>query len=219
MNPAKLKTLEEVNFIILAGGESKRMGKDKKFVRFGNKTFLEITFEKAKALVGERNVIISVSSGEGEKVKEFLESRGFKDFKVAEDEIAYKGPLFACKYACRELKQSYAAILAVDCIFADMRFYKLAYNLLKSKNADAAVLKLEEANPSSGVYKSKALKAACERAIGQRKDKLRDILDFLKCIFIDEKELEKENINKDGFVSINTKEVLLKYEKARSQGN
>lgn len=207
--------LKGVNFIILAGGESRRMKEDKKFVKFRGKTFIEIVFEKAKEVVGEGNIIISVSRGEGSKVRRFLEERGFAEFKLVEDEIAYKGPLFACKYACKKISQSYACVISVDCIFADMRFYKLAYNLLRSSNADAAVLKLEKPDASFGVYKSEALKNACEKAIEHRKDKLRDIIDFLNCIFIDEKKLEKENIDKGCFVSINSKEMLLKYGKAR----
>lgn len=199
---------KELDFIILAGGESRRMGEDKKFVRFRGKSFLEIVIEKAKACVDESRIIISVSKGESSEVMAFLKRKRIRGFKVIEDEIPYKGPLFACWYACKQAEHSYTALLSVDCILADMRFYRIAYEALRKFNADAAVLNLGKPNACFGVYKTKALLNACEKAIEQGKDKLSDVLDFLDYVFIDEKEIERENIDKGCFVSINSKSML-----------
>ena len=87
--------------IILAGGASRRMGRDKASLVIGGKTFLEIQLEKGMSL-GISDIIVSGHFPEG------------FGYRVVEDAVSGRGPLEGLQSCLSAALNDRALILAVD---------------------------------------------------------------------------------------------------------
>lgn len=194
---------ENLSVIILAGGESRRMGEDKKFVHLKGKYFLEIALEKACKIGSE--IIISVGKGEKEKVGKYAGKYGAK---VVEDRESFRGPLLGVINAIVYAKNRYIALLPVDAPLASEEFYEKIAEEIKSGALDGVALKLEKIEPLFGVYEKNALLNACKKAEMAKNKGLKEALKFMKIKFITRNDIEKMNLNLISFASVNTKEEL-----------
>ena len=88
--------------IILAGGKSSRMGRDKAGLKIGDQTFLEHQVEKVRAL-GIEDIILS---GEG--------CPPLSGTRVVADELPGRGPLGGLHACLRNAKNSCCLVLSVD---------------------------------------------------------------------------------------------------------
>ncbi len=89
--------------IILAGGRGRRMGTDKKNLRYGNKTFLEHAAELLRPHCDD--LIISLQSD--------IQSLP-PGFRAVFDHFPGKGPLAGLHAALKQIKQDHALIIPVD---------------------------------------------------------------------------------------------------------
>ena len=89
------------SMIILAGGKSSRMGRDKADLRLEGKTFLQIQIEKGRQL-GIRDILVSGYRG--------------KDcpLPVTPDRVPDKGPLGGLETCLRLAKEEQCLVLSVD---------------------------------------------------------------------------------------------------------
>ena len=87
--------------IILAGGASRRMGRDKASLAIDGKTFLEIQMEKGRSL-GIRDIIVSGHYQKG------------SGYRVVEDSFPGRGPLEGLRCCLSAALNDRALVLAVD---------------------------------------------------------------------------------------------------------
>ena len=104
-NPREAKEREylprEFTMIILAGGASSRMGREKSDLTIDGKTFLEIQIEKGKKL-GAKEIL--VSGYRGENCSE----------EIVPDRIPGRGPLGGLESCLRRAKTENCLVLGVD---------------------------------------------------------------------------------------------------------
>ena len=93
---------KEISMIILAGGASSRMGRDKSDLTIDGKTFLEMQIEKGEKL-GISDILLSGYHGE-KKYK----------YPVIPDRFPGKGPLGGLEACFRKAKNPYCLVLGVD---------------------------------------------------------------------------------------------------------
>lgn len=93
---------KEISMIILAGGASSRMGRDKSDLTIDGKTFLEMQIEKGEKL-GISDILLSGYHGENR----------YK-YPIIPDRFPGKGPLGGLEACFRKAKNPYCLVLGVD---------------------------------------------------------------------------------------------------------
>ena len=94
----------EVGIGILAGGKSRRMGKDKVFLPWNDKNFLETILEKCSVFP---DIYLSVANKDGWDKK-------YGVTQIVEDELQDYGPLEGIYQILLASKQEYVLMLAAD---------------------------------------------------------------------------------------------------------
>jgi len=126
--------------IILAGGSSSRMGKDKALLKLGGKTLLETAIENLKPLCSK----ILISSNH--IYTEYQEYEFVKDVHV---NIGPMGGIYSCLNASRT---KFNIVLSVDSPFADQHFFRY---LMSFKETGDVVIPIFEGRiyPMTGIYR------------------------------------------------------------------
>lgn len=190
-----------LSMVVLAGGKSSRMGKDKSDLLYEGKTFLQRQVDKGKAL-GIADVFIS--GYQGMVCTE----------RVVKDRYPRKGPLGGLEAAFREMKTPYCLVMAVDAPLVTIEVLRKL--IRKSRRAwmsgtgkPVRVLKHgERIEPLLGIYRTN-LADAIEAEIAEGKGR---VFCFLEKVGYDVSESgESEKI----FENVNTPEI---YEKIKTYG-
>ena len=132
---------KEISMIILAGGASSRMGRDKSDLTIDGKTFLEMQIEKGKKL-GISDILLSGYHGEN-KYK----------YPIIPDRFPGKGPLGGLEACFRKAKNPYCLVLGVDVPLVPAE--ELAALIRQSLHSDAKAVILSHGGheePLMGVY-------------------------------------------------------------------
>ncbi len=150
--------MKDVSCIILAGGKSKRMGRDKKFLLLNGRSFLEIAVDNGRALSSE--VIISLGT---EEQRDEVLARGF-DVVTVIDNIKQKGPLAGLCTALEKCTKEYVVVLPCD---TPLISREIIYSLLENcEGWDAVVPVVRDfPEPLIAVYRVESLQRACREAI------------------------------------------------------
>ena len=93
---------KQISMVVLAGGASSRMGRDKSDLTIEGKTFLEMQIEKGKKL-GISDILLSGYHGE----KKY-------EYPIISDRFPGKGPLGGLEACFRKAKNPYCLVLGVD---------------------------------------------------------------------------------------------------------
>ncbi len=150
--------------IILAGGQSSRMGKDKKTLIINKKTFLEHTYDILKKFCND----ILICGLENDLLQ--------NDSMFTKDIHPGKGPLGGIYTGLKHIKNSHAIILPVDMPLVNG---KVIQHLIDNYNSDKDIAVFEVAgkiHPLVGIYK-KSLIPLIEHHILNNKLKM---LSFIK---------------------------------------
>jgi len=192
----------KVSFIILAGGKSKRMGKDKRFIKFKGRYFIEHVLKIAEEISDD--IIISVDKIENMNMN--------LRHKVIADLFDIGAPLIGIFSALKHCRYSYTCVLPCDAPLANPKVF--AYMIEKSKGYDGVVPKDGEyIEPLHAVYKVKPLLKVCEESIKNKKYKLNEVLRKLNIYYLPVDELRKFDRNLLTFRNVNTPEDLEELEK------
>jgi len=184
--------MKDLQTIILAGGESKRMGSDKGLVKLDGKPLILRVIEAARG-VSNRIVIIS-SNPDYERF----------GVPVFEDIIKDKGPAGGIYTGLLNSKYETNVILSCDLPFVEPSLISVLVS--RSGNEDVLIYKDQDFNhPLIGVYK-KSLTEHFKKCIDKNILTLSEILEPLKV-----KELDVPEPMKKQVVNVNTKKELDKY--------
>lgn len=184
--------MKDIQSIILAGGESKRMGKDKGLIEFDGKPFVLRVLEAART-VSNRVMIIS---GNPE-----YERFGVPVFK---DIFKDKGPAGGIYTGLTNSKYETNVVLSCDLPFAEASLISVLVS--RSGNEDVLVYRDDKnIHPLIGVYK-KRLRTHFRECIEKDILSMTDILKDLKV-----KELGIPEPMQKQAVNINTKKDLERY--------
>lgn len=144
------------SLIILAGGESRRMGRDKADLDCHGRTFLEMQLEKGAAL-GIQDVLVSGYRGER------------KDVRVVPDQMGGKGPLGGLETCLRLAKHQKCLVLSVDMPLIPVEELEGLLAVNRASGSRITILKCgDREQPLAGVYDT-SLADAMLREITERK--------------------------------------------------
>lgn len=99
----------EITALLLAGGQSQRMGKDKRFLEYQGRPLVRRAFEAAQAISDE--IWVLIAQKEDEQLLSPLLGEGVRFFVDAHPN---SGPLGALAGALPQVQSEYALLLAVD---------------------------------------------------------------------------------------------------------
>ena len=148
---------KQISMVVLAGGASSRMGRDKSDLIIEGKTFLEMQIEKGKKL-GISDILLS-----GYHVENKYE------YPIIPDRFPGKGPLGGLEACFRKSKNPYCLVLGVDVplVPAD----ELAALICQAQNSNAKAVIMSHSGheePLMGVYRTELADAMLEE-ITERK--------------------------------------------------
>jgi len=122
--------------LLLAGGRSRRLGRDKRFLEFQSKPLILRAYEAAAALTDEIWVLLANPQDEP-KIQEAL---GPRPMRFAFDPEPGAGPLGALAAALPRIESEYALLLAVDQPHLTGEFLKRLIEYGKAQAQDVEVV-------------------------------------------------------------------------------
>jgi molybdopterin-guanine dinucleotide biosynthesis protein A len=186
--------------IILAGGQSKRMGSPKESLDFGGVSLLF----RVGIIAAAASSPVLVVGGDKKSVPPFA--------KWVEDAYPGEGPVGGLISGLRAAGVGIHVVLACDMPFVQTDFLKLL--LQHCAGLDAAVPKVEgRLHPLCAAYASKAL-PKLEQARSEGVDVLRLAVERLDFVALDENELRAVDANLSSLINVNSPEQL---EEARAR--
>lgn len=188
---------KNLSCVILAGGQSKRMGTDKAFLKLDDKTFLQIIVEKLSKKCDE--LILSVN-----KEKEIYEKhlRNF-NFKIVKDKNPYEGPLNAISSVADSITNDYVFIATCDTPLINEKLIDFYLEVIENYDAVIPVIN-RKVQPLNTLYTKKAVLKSKE--IYGKVKSLTGWINSLNVFWITEKHIEKIDKNADTYKSINTQQ-------------
>lgn len=173
-------------YCILAGGKSRRMGKNKAFLTLGDKYILELLLSRFSSCGA--NVCLSSADG---KVGERLIHLNEKPQEV-KDCVSQAGPAGGIYSLLKVLKQD-IFVTATDMPFADVRLAQYLMELGgvgKNNGPDMVILQRADGRAEMlfGYYGLKCMKPL-EFMLASGDYKLRNLTEKVRCVFISEKEI------------------------------
>ncbi len=199
-------TTNKISLPLLAGCQSKRMGEDKAFLKFGGQTFLKTIVKKLYEKCDE--IILSINKDEEiyqKELNEFLDK-----ITLIKDKNPYDGPLNAVVSVSDSINNPYVFIATVDTPLLNpelIDFYKE-----KISDYDCVLPIINgKYQPLNTLYKKDALEKAKE--VYKSSKSLMSWIDKLICLKLYEDEISKIDKNFFSYWSINTKD---EYEKLKN---
>lgn len=182
--------IDNVTCIILAGGKSSRMGRDKSFVPFSGKPLIENVIDKMKPIFKEK-IIVTNSPHLYEKYN--IETRV--------DILKDRGPLGGIHAGLSYSKNKYNFVVACDMPFLNEGL--ICFMTQRLGDCDAVVPRCKgRLEPLCAIY-SKSCIGPIESEISRNNLKMRNFLKLLKIRIIEE-EAVLLTANNRSFVNINT---------------
>jgi molybdopterin-guanine dinucleotide biosynthesis protein A len=190
--------------IILAGGQGRRLGREKAWVELGGKSLLQRAISNLEFLNSE---IIIVKAPEGKLPPV---SVGV-NLKVVQDSVGGKGPLAGILSGLVNSKYCYNLIVACDMALMNKDVVK--YMLSIAKGYDAVVPRLgKHLEPLQAVY-SKDCISEIEKLLAQNNRlKVAGLFSQVRTRFVESVEIERFDAAHLSFLNINTPTDLKKAE-------
>ncbi len=186
-----LETQRQISCIILAGGKNARMGREKAYLKIGERTIIE---EQSDTLSRIFDEIIIVANSQNY----------FKniDVKVVTDIIPDSGPLGGLYSGLAVSSNIHSFLIACDMPFINLQ---LIDYMIKQIGENDIVIPLSSKGIETlfAIYSLNCLETI-KRQIEFRKLKLLDILSFFKVRYISQEEIEKFDPKESSFFNVNS---------------
>ena len=184
--------------IVLAGGENRRMGKDKAFLRVAGMPMIEHVLRALRKSV-ERIIIVTNSPG----------AYASYDALVITDACNKRGPLTGIYSGLLHTRDEYNMVVACDMPFLNSRL--LSYMTGLAGEYDAVLPKIGHfIEPLHAVYR-KGLLQVIEDHIKKEQQRIQNIFTGLRVRYVTEKEIDRFDPLRRSFINLNTPE---EYEEA-----
>jgi molybdopterin-guanine dinucleotide biosynthesis protein A len=205
----------ERSAIILAGGFSSRLGRDKGLVQLSNRPLVEHVADNTKDLVDERLVVVS-SKVQAERYSNVLG----EDADVLIDDAGVQGPLAGATTGFEHAKGKYSLLLPCDTPFVSRDILHLLLELCINRNAAVPRWPNCYIEPLQAAYCTRPALEAARNALLCGKLNLQAMLDKLQKVrYVSTMVLQQLDPHLRTFFNINTAldlkkaEVMLKRSK------
>jgi molybdopterin-guanine dinucleotide biosynthesis protein A len=196
----KSKVRHPISCIVLAGGESKRLGTDKAFLRIGGRVLIEGIVEKM-ARIGDEVIIVTNSP----------QKYGHLEVRLVGDIYPGIGALGGIYSGLRAARSEYGLVVACDMPFLDLRL--LRYMILLALGHDVVIPRVGGlTEPLHAIYSKECLQPM-ERLLSAGRLKIIEFFPEVRVRYVEEHEVKLFDPQCLSFFNINTPADL---EKARS---
>ncbi|WP_110956026.1 molybdopterin-guanine dinucleotide biosynthesis protein B [Anaerosinus massiliensis] len=188
--------------IILAGGKSSRMGRDKAFLEWQEKTFIEHILEKAKQAKFHEIVIVT---NQPEKFE-------FLDVEVISDIYSQMGPLSGIHAGLIYNQSQYNLVIPCDMPFIDFSLVKELEQYSKQDYQAIVPMKDGKHQPLMAIYSKDCIKPIEKLLLIDQERKIMKLLERVATKFVAFNDAE------ENFFNVNTpKEFLIAQAKAANR--
>jgi len=189
----------ETSCIVLAGGKSLRLGRDKVLETVGNRSLLQLVVSSVTSL--SREVIIVAASEQT-----IPQSINYPKLRVVTDIYPGKGPIGGIYTGLATSTSFYNLIVASDMPFLNQDL--LHYMIQLSVNFDLVVPRVGNlVEPLQAVY-TKSCLAPIEQMMKQDKLSVNQLFRLVKTRYVEAEEIERFDLKHLSFFNINTKADL-----------
>ncbi|MDI9619543.1 MAG: NTP transferase domain-containing protein [Candidatus Nezhaarchaeota archaeon] len=191
--------------IILAGGMSKRMGRDKTFLTVKGVPMIKRVANSALSVSHE--VIIVVG---GKRVLKKLSNVVGGEVTIAEDEEKGWGPLMGILSGCRKSRAEYVAVIPCDAPFINPRVLMELFK--RAEGHDAAIPRWPNGyiEPLHSVYRREVIIGVADELLKKGSRSMIHMVNMLKdVVFVPVEELKLIDYNLLTFFNVNTPRDLL----------
>lgn len=187
----------DCGFILLAGGESRRMGRPKAWLEFGERPLLAILAERLLTRFPEGVIV----AGPGQELPE-------TPVPVLRDEYPGEGPVAGLAVGLRAVRQPLAFVTACDVPFLNPDVAQYLSSVAACY--DVAVPEWDgRLHPLQAVYRTSVQPAAARQlAAGRRR--LMELLDQVRTVTVPESELRQLDPEGRSFFNMNAPEDYLR---------
>lgn len=197
--------------IVLAGGKSKRMGKDKAFLDFKGKPFLRHILEKLSEISDNIVVVINKDISNYSGIIE-----GFPQVSLVKDLFPYEGPLNGVISAKNYVKHEKVFISTCDIPVISTEFIKYLAGKIERHDMVLPIVNGKK-QPLNTVYKKSSLEVI-ENIFKNGNRSLMKWIENLKKVVINENEIKNFNNAIYMYQSINTREDYKNFLKTFTKG-
>ena len=206
--------LKNIDFAILAGGKSSRLGKDKGLLEIHGKPMFLWVLETCKLYA--KNILIVTSSNEQKRsYEECLEKFNIRSAKVVVDEESeVRCPLIGAKTAFENAESEYTFLLPCDNPLVNGNVLQLLISMCK--NYDAVVPRWPNGyiEPLHSIYKTDKALVAAESSLASQRFDMRGMLEKLrKVLYVSTLIIKKLDPKLYTFFNVNSINDLRKLEK------
>jgi len=194
--------------IILAGGFSKRFGRDKGLVELADKPLILHVFNKISYIVDE-TVVVASSNAQREAFEHLLSRR----VNVVVDESESQSPLIGALTGLKNTQGEYSLLLPCDTPFISNEIASLLLDLCINRNAVIPRWPNGYIEPLQAAYRTKQALVAAEKALKQSRLDLRSMIANLKGVrYVSTLVLQRMDAKLLTFFNINALEDLKRAE-------
>jgi len=187
--------VNRLSAFVLAGGKSRRMGRDKAFVAWGQETLLSNALKLAGGVTASLYIV-------GDMKK--FDSYG----AVVEDVYRDRGPLGGIHAALSGSSAELNLMLAVDLPLVEPQFLHYMVSLADESGATVTVPRAGNGwQPLCAVYR-REFAAIAEESLLAGKNKIDPLFDAVKTRVLEEQELVQRGFSSAMFRNLNTPEEL-----------
>ncbi|WP_414468857.1 molybdenum cofactor guanylyltransferase [Methanobacterium sp. ACI-7] len=191
------------SIIILCGGRSKRMGRDKgSLILKGKPMILHILDEITD--IADEIIIVLRDENQIRDYSELIKEKS--NIKIITDKSKDQGPLIGILTGLSNIKSEHAQILPCDSPFISKKFVLKMSDIIETSNFDAVVPIDDDGHtePLHSIYKKNAINIINELVNEEKRD-VNSLIKRLNAKFINVKELDKSKMS---FRNINTKKEI-----------
>lgn len=186
--------------VILAGGKSSRMGKNKELLNINDTRLVEMQISRLETIFDEVIVITNNPM--------YYEKYNCKTYK---DKIKNKGPIGGIYSGLINSSSQYVYFIACDMPVINKEYIEFMKSQLIKKNKKACITLLGEWIEPFNAFYSKDLIPEMENYIQSGGLSVHNLVKNTNCLFIEEKKAREYSHNWDMFINFNTKEDIDKF--------
>jgi molybdopterin-guanine dinucleotide biosynthesis protein A len=192
--------------VLLAGGRSSRIGKEKALIPFRGKPLIQWVLDVLQEVADE--IVVSVSPSPTE---ELIETVG-TGVVIARDERSGMGPMEGLLSSFHRARGEYVAVAPCDAPFVTVELFDLLFEMADGTGGAVPTVG-EHYEPLIAVYRCAPFLDALKRTIGEGRSKPIDTYPLLDLRFVEEAEIARLDLPVDPFTNINLLKDLEKVNK------
>ncbi|MEN4017747.1 MAG: molybdenum cofactor guanylyltransferase [Methanobacterium sp.] len=181
------------SIIILCGGRSRRMGRDKGSMLLKGKPMVLHVLDAISDVADEIILVLR----ETQQIKDYKNILGpYESLKIVEDKIKDKGPLVGILTGLSNINSEYAQILPCDSPFISKNFVLKMFKTMETDNFDAVVPIWNDGHiePLHSIYKKKTINVIEDLIKKEIKD-VNSLIRNLNVKYVDVEKLDKTTLS------------------------